>query len=215
VKVYFDSPGFMSGDPVSPQATLYVEVSDSNGVNITGSAGHGIVVTVDGANPLDLTDSFGYYLDSYTSGRAEYKLTPGLIAPGIHTAEAMAWDAANNPSMVEVSFEMVGADGAPELRLTDVLNYPNPFKHGTRFTFYLTEAAEVTIKIYTVAGRLVKVIPGVAGEATFNWDQMELFWDGRDERGDLLSNGVYIYKVLADAGGDRKAEETSKLIIMR
>ncbi len=217
VSLYFDSPGFRSGDPVGSEATLYVDVADSNGVNLTGSAGHGIIVTIDGAMPIELTDSFSYYLDSYTTGTAEYTLSTGEIAPGMHIAEVIAWDAANNPGTAQISFEVAGWD---ELRLTEVLNFPNPFHDYTRFTFVLggteAEGSNVTIKVYTVAGRLVKVIDGIVGNDTFNYSDPGLVWDGRDHSGTKLSNGVYIYKVLVEGFPSRRlVEETGKLIVMR
>ncbi len=213
VRVYFDSPGFRAGDPVRSTTTLYVEVSDSNGVNLTGSVGHGIVVTIDGQNPIDLTESFSYYLDSYTTGRAEHTFLPGELSPGRHTAEAIAWDAANNPNNASIDFEVVGSDEG--VRVSDVLNYPNPMKRTTRFTFCLSEAATVTIKIYTVAGKLVKVIAGIPATESFNYDDERLVWDGTDEQGNRLSNGVYIYKVIADNGYGGTGEATGKLIVIR
>lgn len=217
VSLYFDSPGFRSGDPIGIEATLYVDVSDSNGVNLTGSAGHGIIVTIDGEFPIDLTDSFSYELDSYTSGTAEYTFSVGEINPGLHTAEAIAWDAANNPNTAQVSFEVTGWD---ELRITDVLNYPNPFNNYTRFTFVLAgaeaEGSDITIKIYTVAGRLVKVIDGIVGSDSFNYSEPNLLWNGRDHSGTQVSNGVYLYKVLVEGNPSRRlVEETGKLIVMR
>lgn len=213
VDIYFNTPAYRSGDPISPQATMYVEVSDSNGVNLTGSVGHGIVVSIDGQNPIDLTESFSYYLDSYTTGRAAHTFLPGELTPGMHTAEAIAWDAANNPNMVETTFEVVSS--SQEIRVTDVLNYPNPMKSHTRFTFCLTEPANVTIKIYTVAGRLVKVISEVPSEGTFNYEDDRLLWNGTDEQGHKLSNGTYIYKVVAENGAGVSGEATGKLIVMR
>ncbi len=212
IKVYFDSPAYRSGDPVSTEAKLYVEVCDSNGINLTGNVGHGIIVTIDDLSPIDLTDSFSYFLDSYKSGRAEHQFLPGEITPGEHHAQAVAWDAANNPNTAEIDFVVIGTE---ELALTDVLNYPNPFRDYTRFTFFLSEPALVTIKIYTVAGRLVKVISGIQGIGTFNWDDPLLVWDGRDEQGDLVSNGVYIYKICAEGLSGGFAEEIGKLIAMR
>ncbi|MBU1881029.1 T9SS type A sorting domain-containing protein, partial [bacterium] len=213
VKIYFDSPGYRDGDLVSTAATMYVEVTDSNGVNLTGSVGHGIVVTIDGQTPVDLTESFSYFLDSYTSGRAEYTFGGGELSPGVHTAEAIAWDAANNPNIASTTFEVVSASS--DIRVTDALNYPNPMKSQTRFTFCLTEPANVTIKVYTVAGRLVKVISDVPGESSFNYDDDRLVWDGRDEKGDMLSNGAYIYKVIAENGAGARDEAIGKLIVMR
>ncbi|HEX7343973.1 MAG TPA: T9SS type A sorting domain-containing protein, partial [bacterium] len=213
VSLYFDSPAFRSGEQVNPEAVLYVQVSDSHGVNLTGSTGHGIVVTIDGQNPIDLTDAFSYDLDSYMTGRAEYQFAPGELSGGVHQAEAMAWDAANNPNTAQVAFEVLAGG---ELGLADLLNYPNPFSGTTRFTFRLTEApALVSIKVYTVAGRLVKEFRDVPVDDVYDVNNPHLVWDGRDEEGDLLSNGVYLYKILAESADGRSAEEIGKLMFLR
>jgi len=213
VVLYFDSPAFRSGEKVSPEAVLYVQVSDSNGVNLTGSTGHGIVVTIDGQSPIDLTDAFSYDLNSSMTGRAQYQFAPGELSGGVHQAEAMAWDAANNPSTSQVTFEVL-TEG--DLGLADLLNYPNPFSGTTRFTFRLTEApAIVSIKVYTVAGRVVKEIREVPVNDVYDVENPNLIWDGRDEEGDLLSNGVYLYKVFAQSLDGRTAEELGKLVFLR
>jgi hypothetical protein len=213
ITVYFDSESFRSGDPVSPEATLYVQVWDSNGVNLTGSTGHGITVAIDGQNPVDLTGEFSYELDSYTMGRAEYQFSPGELGAGTHLAEAMAWDAANNPNSAQVSFEVLQSG---RLSLTDLLNYPNPFSGTTRFTFKISQApAMVSIKIYTVAGRLVREISDVSVDDEFDYDNPMLVWDGRDAEGDLLSNGLYLYKVKAEGADGSSAEDIGKLMFIR
>ena len=91
-----------------------------------------------------------------------------------------------------------------------MLNYPNPFFGPTNFTFELTQPADVTIKIYTVAGRLIKVIDAGAVSAGFQ----QVPWDGLDADGDALANGVYIYKVFANDGNE-KVGEISKIVVMR
>ena len=89
--------------------------------------------------------------------------------------------------------------------MTDVLNYPNPFSTSTRFVYTLT-GAEVPerfdIQIFTISGRLVKTID-LAGldDVHIGKNISDFAWDGRDEYGDLLANGVYIYKVIARING--------------
>ena len=71
------------------------------------------------------------------------------------------------------------------------------------------------IKIYTVAGRLLYKFD----ETFLAANQLAKFeWDGRDEDGDVLANGVYFYKVIAKANIDGKTktkEAVQKLVIMR
>ncbi|MEJ2195930.1 MAG: FlgD immunoglobulin-like domain containing protein, partial [Ignavibacteriaceae bacterium] len=100
-----------------------------------------------------------------------------------------------------------------ELKLLNVYNYPNPTSGETYFTFKLTQIPdELNIKIYTVAGRLIKEIsiPG----SDLNFDFNKVYWDGRDEDGDNLANGVYLYKVVVTSG-DNTEDVIQKLAIVR
>jgi hypothetical protein len=90
-----------------------------------------------------------------------------------------------------------------------VHNYPNPFRAGsetTKISYYLTEDSDVTIDIYDLLGSLVwsKIIragePGGTGTAEKTWWEVE--WNGRNGRGELVRNGVYLCKVNA---GSRSA----------
>jgi hypothetical protein len=99
------------------------------------------------------------------------------------------------------------------LELQNVYNYPNPFSNGTYFTFVLTQVPEeVQIKIYTIAGRLIKEFKLSSAELSTNFNKV--FWDGRDEDGDLLGNGVYLYKVIAKKG-EQVQTTIQKLAVVR
>lgn len=86
-----------------------------------------------------------------------------------------------------------------DVELLNVYNYPNPFNNGTHFTFVLSQLPdEVYIKIYTIAGRLIKEIKVAQSSLTTNFNKV--FWDGTDEDGDELANGVYLYKIIIKKG---------------
>jgi len=94
-----------------------------------------------------------------------------------------------------------------------VPNYPNPFKDDTYFTFKLTQIPdELKIIIYTIAGRKIKEIKLSAAELKFDFNR--IFWDGRDQDGDLAANGVYLYKIISQKGSE-KTELTQKLSVLR
>jgi flagellar hook assembly protein FlgD len=83
-----------------------------------------------------------------------------------------------------------------------VFNYPNPFKNDTYFTFELhgqNTPQELKIKVFSVAGRLIKniAIPPSDLRVGFN----KIYWDGRDQDGDEVANGVYFYKIIAINNG--------------
>ena len=97
-----------------------------------------------------------------------------------------------------------------ELTIEDVLNYPNPCSSGTTFTYSLSREAHVRIEIYTLAGELIKVIDPASGRVGYN----EQYWDGTDDQGYPLDNGVYIYLIIAEADG-KVVRAIGRLVILR
>jgi len=96
------------------------------------------------------------------------------------------------------------------LEISEALNYPNPFHSETKFSFSLSKPAEVTIKVYTVAGELIKTIDYILADAGYN----EVSWDGRNESGEDLANGVYLYRIIANSGKET-ASLVKKLAVLR
>jgi len=104
------------------------------------------------------------------------------------------------------------------LKLTDCLVYPNPTAGAAKFTFGLNRAALVSVKIFTIAGRLVRMLP--PAPCGFDYNQLE--WDGLDKDGQPLANGVYLYKLdarvteLSSAGAQSaSASFRDKFVIYR
>ncbi len=96
-----------------------------------------------------------------------------------------------------------------EAKILYAYNYPNPFSEDTYFTFKLTQVPdELNIRIYTVAGRLIKKIN--VSPALLNVDFNKIYWDGKDEDGDDVANGVYFYKIILK-NGDKQENITQKL----
>lgn len=214
MKLYFNNPDFAPGDYTTPNTMLHVDVTDSlSGVNIAGDIGHKIIMTLDEdeANAKDITEFFEYNQGSYVSGTVKYPLFN--LSEGLHTIQIKAWDNSNNSSIIESSFTVVTE---ADLEIRNVLNYPNPLKDRTRFTYELSRDAEVKLKIYSVAGRLLRSFEPVSGQIGFNVFPAE--WDGEDQDGDMLANGVYLYKISAKAhteDGEQHADKIGKLIIAR
>jgi flagellar hook assembly protein FlgD len=89
--------------------------------------------------------------------------------------------------------------------VTNVLNYPNPFSTSTKFVFTLTgsEVPEVfTIQIMTITGKIVREIQrSELGNLHIGRNITDYAWDGKDEYGDRLANGVYLYKIVTKLNG--------------
>jgi flagellar hook assembly protein FlgD len=92
------------------------------------------------------------------------------------------------------------------------MNYPNPFSGQTNFSYELTEdARDAQVNIFTLAGRLIKTIYGASNAIGYNF---KTIWDGTDDDGDRVANGVYIYKVEAISVSGAKAEAYGKAVVM-
>ncbi len=74
-------------------------------------------------------------------------------------------------------------------------NYPNPFKSGTntKFSYYMTEDCNVTIKVYDISGRLIRTL--IEKELKNKGPHTEDFWDGKDGNGRYVIAGTYIIKI--------------------
>ncbi len=94
----------------------------------------------------------------------------------------------------------------PMSMITYLMNYPNPFSTSTRFVFTLTgnEAPdEILIQIMTISGKVVREITeDELGTIQIGRNITEYAWDGSDEFGDPLANGVYLYTVKAQINGE-------------
>jgi flagellar hook assembly protein FlgD len=106
----------------------------------------------------------------------------------------------------EKSFSVINASG-----VGNVLPYPNPFSTRTHFIYTITGNEPPTvfrIQIMTVSGRVVRDINLLDYEnINIGTHQTEFSWDGTDEYGDPLANGVYLYRVItSDQGGNAFAK---------
>ncbi len=202
---------FTPGGVVGLNPVLKVTIFDSlSGVNIAGDIGHKVTLTLDDdESKIDLTDLFNYETGSYKRGALLYQLTE--ISEGRHTAQIKAWDNFNNSNTTAVEFTVLPQD---QLTLSEVMNYPNPFRNETSFTFVASRDAEVTVKIFTLSGRLIRTIEPAPARPGFN----AILWNGQDGDGDVPANGVYLYKLIAssnDGGKVLRAESIGKMVVAR
>jgi hypothetical protein len=209
ISLFLNTRNFRSGDIVNSNFKLIADLFDESGINTTGTIGHKIEAILDGNenNKYDLTNF--YNGDStYKSGSLEYDFTS--VPLGTHRLRLKAWDTYNNSSEEEIEF--IVSDGSV-LTIANMYNFPNPFKENTTFTFQhnFPNPVDVRIKIYTVAGRLIKEISQLGVRDKF----VSIFWTGKDEDGETLGNGVYIYKLIVDTGEGQTVTNIGKLAVLK
>ncbi|NNC83222.1 MAG: type IX secretion system sortase PorU [Flavobacteriales bacterium] len=213
IDLFLNSEAFVDGGLTNESPTLIAKVFDDNGINTVGNGiGHDITAVLDGntADPIVLNDYYESDLDSYQSGQVRYTLDG--LSEGEHTLTFKVWDIYNNSSTKEISFIV---EKQEDLVLDNVLNYPNPFTTRTEFLFEHNQDCallSVEIQIFTVSGRLVKTIQEVVDTHTGLRDR--LVWDGRDDYGDELGRGVYVYRLKVSTPQGEKEEVFEKLVLL-
>ncbi len=204
IELYLGSLDFREGDTVGSRPTLIAKLSDENGINITGSSGHNILLVIDNSlQPLAITEYFSYNVDSWTAGTLVYQLPE--LAEGNHTIQLIAFDGFNLPSVKSTGF-VVKKSG--ELSLERFLIYPNPMQKETSLTFILSEDSELNIGIYSISGKRLRQIK-TSGRQGFN----AIKWDGRDEGGKRIANNTYFIKIKATNPGGKSIEKVERLVI--
>ena len=203
MEIFFEDAAYANSYLVGPEPNLIVKLSDETGINTTGTGvGHKLegILNEDTGSPIDFTNYFTGELDAGgKSGAINYKFNK--MNDGDYTLEIKAWDVFNNFSSEESFFTVLSTN---DLVVRDVYNYPNPFALNTTFTFQhnLSRPVDVKINIYTIAGRLIKVVE----EKNINQKFVKVNWDGYDEDGDQLGNGTYLYKLIVKTNDGEYSE---------
>lgn len=142
----------------------------------------------------------------------DIEFTPKNLADGIYTLRVNGEDARGNRAGIEpyqVNFEVIN-----EATVTNVLPYPNPFSGSTRFVFTLTGSEvpqELKIQILTVSGKVVREITqDEIGPIRIGNNISQYAWNGTDEFGDRLANGVYLYRVIMKLNGQEVKHRATK-----
>jgi hypothetical protein len=173
-----------------------------------------MVVNGDELNSVHLNELFDYDQGNDTLGRFIYTLE---LAED-YEASSLRFVASDNFLNTSECTLVVVPVGPDEMAISSLMNYPNPFDRDTYFTFVINQPGRVTVRVYTIGGRLVKTLTEEFDTSGYQ----QVYWDGRDEDGDIPSNGVYLYKVTAKTSGyihevttSSEAEEIGKLLIVR
>jgi hypothetical protein len=215
IDLFLNDDKFVSGGITNSSPFLLVNLNDESGINTTGiGIGHDIVATLTYNNEstsIILNDWYQAKTDSYQSGSIKYPLEN--LKPGMYSLKLKAWDTFNNSSEQTIEFEVRNSE---KLEIAHVLNYPNPFTTKTSFQFehnHPNEDLDVQVNIYTIAGKLIKTINQTLISSGNRVDN--IFWDAKDNFGDKLARGVYIYeiKVRSNLTGET-AKKTEKLVIL-
>ncbi len=214
VEVYIGDENFVSGGLASSSPNLFIKLYDDNGINISGSSiGHDITAILNGddSNPYILNDFYISDIGDFRSGTIIYPLES--LPSGTYDISVKAWDVYNNSGVGSTEFIIADEEA---FVLSRVLNYPNPFRNNTTFSFEHNRAdqdLDVQIQVFTYDGRLVKTIQTTVFSDGFRVDGIE--WNGLGDGGYTIGKGIYVYKlnVVDELGSE--AQELKKLVILK
>ncbi len=194
IQLFMNDNLFVSGGITDPDPVIFALVSDKSGINTLGTGiGHDIVGILDGNynSPIILNNYYESDLDSYQSGSIRYPLSK--LPEGNHSISLKVWDINNNSSVVSIEFRVISSN-KPSLQ--NLINYPNPFRHETNFILEHNLAdneLDVDIRIFSLTGEIIKTINERYYSAGYRLGPIE--WDGKDDRGNNLGAGLYIYRI--------------------
>ena len=228
---------------VSPSKKFKDLVPDNNTAYysflVSGSPLDGLEVYADGARLMD-----GDYISSHPLVLArvpqrpegssmqmfEFSVDKKLVAPSKSDAGELSYSLTLSPG--DHSLNAVSVFSSPygdsdtlrqsllvrvtaETRILEPFTYPNPFSSTTEFTFVVTgiePPEQMSIEVFTVAGRKVKDIVVHAMDIQVGFNRIR--WDGRDNDGDDIANGTYLYRISAKSRGKQESV-LQKLVRLR
>ena len=197
-----ENQGFIDGDYISDTPTISARIEDANGVD---TRPENIVLTKNGERVPQ--DEYIIAAAPINSNVLLITYTP-ILEAGEYSIRLQAQDANGNPASTGRTATVAG-----EFEIKNIANFPNPFtpRRGTDFAYYLTESAdEVSLKIYTLTGRLITAIDTLDAAVSYN----EFHYDGLDADGEPLANGVYLYKFTARQG-DTRRNKVGKIVVIK
>ncbi|MBO6515078.1 MAG: type IX secretion system sortase PorU [Bacteroidia bacterium] len=216
VSLFMNDDSWVFGGTTDPSPTILCRVFDENGINTLGNGiGRDITAILDAGTKNEktiiLNEFYQAALDSYQEGEIKYNLED--LPMGKHTLKVRVWDVYNNVAEDNTEFFVVGDE---TLIINNLLNFPNPFTTNTEFHFDHNKAGQnidVLIQIVTPTGRIVKSITTAIPQVDSHFDQIT--WNGKDEFGDQLARGVYLYKVTVKSEDGQTANASQKLVILK
>ncbi len=199
-----DQQHFISGSSVDAAPLIQATLTDPRGIdNLTRPVAFALG-RFDAYEPIAETD---YKITQHPgSNQAVLTYNSPELEPGEYQLRLVASDLDGNEGESEITFNVHNV-----LQLVEPLNYPNPFTRNTTITCELTKPAKsLTVKIYTLTGRLIRKLESEAPSGF-----VKLKWDGKDDDGNEVANGVYYGKMIVKSLDDDEDDQTHILKMMK
>ncbi|MEO6882573.1 MAG: C25 family cysteine peptidase [Bacteroidia bacterium] len=205
--VTFDGVHILNNDIVSAKPNILIGLKDENKfLALNDTSDFAVYIR----NTNQATSQRVYFGPQMTFQKAvlpnnscKINYMPSFSGDGTYELSVQATDRSSNSSGTnnyKIDFQVINKP-----MITNMLNYPNPFSTSTRFVFTLTGSEipqNIEIQIMTITGKIVKEISASElGSLHIGRNITEYAWNGKDEFGDRLANGVYLYRVITQLNG--------------
>jgi hypothetical protein len=216
LSVLFDGKTIINDEIVSPKPLITINTLDENKYLLLNDTTHLDVY-------LKKESDLNYSRISYASGflkftpsitltenKSKVEFTPNLLSDGKYSLKVRSKDASGNYNSNDyvINFEVVN-----ESSISNFYPYPNPVINSMKFVFTLTGETipdKIKITIYASSGKIVRTInKEELGNLRIGNNISQFTWDGTDEFGDRLANGVYFYKVAISDTNDFSKRKTA------
>lgn len=212
--VTFDGVRIMNGDIVSAKPQIQITLKDENPYllinNTEDTALFRVQIMAPGETEFktipfhDGVKNIMQFFPAGPNNKAFILYNAAFLEDGIYRMTIEGMDKSGNLSgnnKYAISFEIINKS-----TITDVMNWPNPFSTSTRFVFTLTGSELPTyfkIQVMTISGKLVREIDlSEIGPIHIGRNITQYAWDGKDQFGDQLANGVYLYRIITNIRGE-------------
>lgn len=205
--VTFDGVRIFDEDLVSASPKIQISATDENKANVIADTSQ-IEATI--TFPDGRTEKMCYACGAATftpadakTGKATVAYHPEKLSDGMYTLSVQATDGAGNKAGNEPYRVKFNVNNTPSI--SRFYPYPNPFTTKAAFVFTLTGEAvpqDIHIQIMTMSGTVVRdIYKEELGPLHIGNNTTTFQWDGTDQFGEKLGNGVYLYKVNARLNG--------------
>ena len=189
IEVNFDGKRIDEQSYVDSYPTISFIFNDDNGINLSED---GLKIWIDDEaiefSQLIKKDT----ITNFTNVSCSYR---SQLESDRHAIKVSIEDAAHNINEQEFEFNIF-----KNLKILDYGNYPNPFNTRTWFVFETTKnVEEFKIQIYSPSGRKIRTIDDTniyEDKSMIESGYHEISWDGKDDNGDNIANGVYYYRMV-------------------
>lgn len=205
IDVFFDNKRIINGEIVSPNPKISITIKDENNFLL-------LTDTTNVEMYLKKEDEQVYKriafsdnkvtvqnIGTTSNNKIDFLYTPNTLVDGKYSFKLRGKDASGNYNATSdylVNFEVIN-----EQTITNFLPYPNPFTTSMKFVFQVTGKVpdKIKVQIMTVTGKIVReVFKNELGPINIGNNISDFTWDGTDQFGDRLANGIYFYNVILE-----------------